>query len=120
MLVCGGGLSKTAEILHLPLYDNDKGVWTLLTQKMACRSTYLANFDNRIVAVGESLIILVTKRSKQHLLKINCLHLRQVQKVRSVDINLHFHTPGKNSSINRSLRALFFNLSLFLPFRMKH
>ncbi len=78
VLVCGGGWSKTAEILQLPRGENDGGVWTLLTQEMtqSFLSTHLVNFDNRIVAVGESLITLVTMRSKQHLFNINCLHLR--------------------------------------------
>ncbi len=35
VLVVGGGNNKTAEILQLPQDDNDKGVWTLLTQQMA-------------------------------------------------------------------------------------
>ncbi len=75
MLVCGGG-NSTAEILQLPRDDNDEGVWTLLTQKMTETfwSTYLVNFYKRIVAVGESLIILVTPKSKQHLINLNCLH----------------------------------------------
>ncbi len=78
VLVCGGGWSRTAEILQLPRDDNEKGVWTLITQKMTQSfwSTYLVNFDNGIVAVGESLITLVTMRPKQHLSNRNCLHLR--------------------------------------------
>ncbi len=78
VLVSGGGLSRTAEILQLPRDDNNKGVWTLLNQKMTRRNgfTYLVNFDNRIVNVGESLISLVTMRSKQTLCNINCSHLR--------------------------------------------
>ncbi len=63
VLVCGGGdglfcWSKTAEILQRD--DNGDGVWTLLSQEMThCFSfTYLVNFNNRIVAVGESLITL--------------------------------------------------------------
>ncbi len=55
VLVCGGG-SKTAEILQLPRGDNDsKGVWTLLTKKMTRYfiSTYLIQFNHRVIAVGE-------------------------------------------------------------------
>ncbi len=80
VLVCGGGAdgSRTAEILQLPRDDNDGGLWTLLNQKMTRHYgfTYLVNFDNRIVAVAESLITLVTPRSKQHLSYMNCFHLR--------------------------------------------
>ncbi len=60
MLVYGGGDGSchsrtTAEILQLPRDDNDKGAWTVLTQEMTQRisPTYLVNFNNRIVAVGE-------------------------------------------------------------------
>ncbi len=76
VLVCGGGWSTTAEILQLPRDDNEKGVWTLLTQGMTQRfwSTYLVNFNNRIVAVGESLITLVPTRPIQHLSNINYFH----------------------------------------------
>ncbi len=77
VLVCGGG-NNTAEILQLPFGDNDKGAWTLLTQEMTrdFLFAYLVNCDNRIVAVSESLITLVTMRSKKTLFKINYLHLR--------------------------------------------
>ncbi len=68
VLVCGGAGDggRTAEIFQLPRDDNDGGVWTLLNQGMTQSfwSTYLVNFNNRIVAVGESLIILVTTRPK--------------------------------------------------------
>ncbi len=67
----------------------------------------------RILAVGESLITLVTMRSKQHLLNINCLHLRTSRGVRRVDNNFHFQAPGKNCSTNRSLRALISKASHF-------
>ncbi len=51
----GGGGNTTAEILHLPRDDNDSGVWTLLTQQMTKPFwiTFLVNFKNRIVVVGE-------------------------------------------------------------------
>ncbi len=119
VLVCGGDLSRTAEILQLPRDDNDGGVWTLLNQEMTRRYgfTYLVNFDNRIVAVGESLITLVTTRPKQHLFKIKCLHLRQGQGLRRVDNNFHFRTSGKNASTDRSLQALFSNASHFFVFQ---
>ncbi len=59
VLVCGGAGAggRKAEILQLPLDDNDGGVWTLLTQEMTQKFefTYLFNFGNRIVAVGESI-----------------------------------------------------------------
>ncbi len=57
VLVCGGG-SKTAEILQLPRGDNDnKGVWTLLTQKTLYYGySYLFEFNHRVIAVGELLI----------------------------------------------------------------
>ncbi len=59
VLVCGGGThgSRTAEILQLPRDDNNRGVWTLLTQEMTQKFefTYLFNFGNRIVAVGKSI-----------------------------------------------------------------
>ncbi len=65
VLVCGGGWGYTAEILQLPRHDNEKGVWTLLTHNMTQGSgfTCLVNLKDRIVAVGESLIILVTTNS---------------------------------------------------------
>ncbi len=56
-LVCGGE-SKTAEILQLPRDNNDsKGVWTLLTQQFThgFLSTYLVNFNRRVIAFGELL-----------------------------------------------------------------
>ncbi len=56
VLVVGGALgSKTAEILQLPRNDTDKGVWTLLTQRMTKPFwiAFLLNFNNRIVVVGE-------------------------------------------------------------------
>ncbi len=66
VLVCGGGAdgSRPAEILQLPRGDNENGMWILLNQEMTQTFlfTYLFNFENRIVAVGESLITLVTMR----------------------------------------------------------
>ncbi len=59
VLVCGGFHgTRTAEVLQLPHNDNDKGVWTLLTQAMTpCYGgTFLVNFNHRIVAVGELLM----------------------------------------------------------------
>ncbi len=61
VLVCGGLFrdSKTAEILQLPRRDSDsKGVWTLLTHQFTHGfwSTYLVQFNRRIIAVGELLI----------------------------------------------------------------
>ncbi len=108
VLACGGGfitLSATAEILQLPRDDNDKGIWTLLTQPMSqgFLSTYFINFDERIVAVGKSLIILVAVKSKQYLFNINCLHFSLRQEVRRIDNYLHMHASGKNSSTDRSL-----------------
>ncbi len=122
VLVCGGGWDTTVEILQLPVDDNEKGVWTLLTQEMTQSfwSIYLVNFNNRIFAVGESLITLVTTRPKPHLTYINCLHLRLERAAGRVDINVHFHAPSKNSSTGRSLCALFSTASLFLTFRMHH
>ncbi len=108
VLVCGGaGWITTAEMLQLPRGDNGGGVWTLLTQPMRQHFsfTYLVNFNNRIVAVGESLINLGGMKTKQHFY-INCIHFRQAQGLRRVDNNLHFHAPGKKFSINRSLRVL--------------
>ncbi len=56
VLVCGGFHgTRTAEMLQLPRNDNEKGVWTLLTQPMTPSGgrTFLVNFNHRIVAVGE-------------------------------------------------------------------
>ncbi len=53
-----GGDSKTAEIFHLPRDDNDKGVWTCLTNPMS-RSfflTFLVNLSDHIFAFGESIV----------------------------------------------------------------
>ncbi len=77
MLVCGSDLITAAEILQLPRGDNERGVWTLLTQEMTqyFSRTYLMNFNNRIVAVGESLITLVAMNLK-HLSNLYCLLLR--------------------------------------------
>ncbi len=81
VLVVGGGSSgrNTAEVLQLPHDDNDRGVWTLLTQPLTrdFYRTFLLNFDNRILAVGEFLINLVTVTSQQRLSIMNCLHLRR-------------------------------------------
>ncbi len=58
VLVCGGW-SKTAEILQLPRGNNDsQGVWTQLTQQLThgFTSTFLVNFNHRVIAVGELLI----------------------------------------------------------------
>ncbi len=54
VLVADGG-STNAEILQLPHDDNDRGVWTLLTQPLSqpFSRSFLVNFYNRIVAVGE-------------------------------------------------------------------
>ncbi len=122
VLVCGGGWSTTTEILQLPRDVNEKGIWTLLTQEMTqpFLFNYLVNFDNRILAVGESLITRVTPRSKQHLSNMNCFHLRLRRGVGRVDNNLHFHTSGKNASTYRSMRALFRLPVSFLSFRMHH
>ncbi len=80
MLVVGGGSSgsRTAEVLQLPHGDNDRGVWTLLTQPLSrCfYRTFLVNFNKRIVAVGELHINLVSTTSKQRLSSMNCLHFR--------------------------------------------
>ncbi len=81
VLVVGGGYSgcKTAEVLQQPRNDNDRGVWTLLTQPLSrdFYRTFLVNFNSRVVAVGELLINLVSTTSKQRLSIINCLHFRQ-------------------------------------------
>ncbi len=56
VLVVGGfNGCKTAEVLQLPHGDNDRGVWTLLTQPLTrdFYGTFLVTFNNRIVAVGE-------------------------------------------------------------------
>ncbi len=68
----------TAEVLQLPHDDNDPGVWTLLTQPLTrgFGRTFLVNFNNRIVAVGELLINLVTISSKQRLSIMFYLHFR--------------------------------------------
>ncbi len=64
LVVGGGGYfgCKTAELLQLPHDDNDRGVWTLLTQPLTrgFEKTFLLNFNNRIVAVGEKHIHLVS------------------------------------------------------------
>ncbi len=57
--VCGGfHRTRTAEVLRLPHSDNDKGVWTLLTQAMTPSDggPFLVNFNHCIVAVGELLM----------------------------------------------------------------
>ncbi len=53
VLVAGGG-SRTAEILHLPRDDNDSGVWTRIRMPLTKNFfiTFLANFNNRILAFG--------------------------------------------------------------------
>ncbi len=122
VLVCGGGfisLSTTAEILQLPRADNDMGIWTLLTQPMSqgFLSTYFINFDERIVAVGKSLIILVAVKSKQYLFNISCLHFSLRQEVRRIDNYLHMHASGKNSSTDRSLWALLPTASHWFAFQ---
>ncbi len=80
VLVVGGGSSgsNTAEVLQLPRGDNDRGVWTLLTQPLTrgFGLTFLVNFNNRVVAVGELLINLVTITSQQRLSIMTCLHFR--------------------------------------------
>ncbi len=60
VLVVGVG-SQTAEILQLPRDVSDPGVWTLLTQPLSpgFKETFLVNFSNRIVAVGELHINLI-------------------------------------------------------------
>ncbi len=75
VLVCGGCWGATPEILQLPRGEKENGVWTL-TKKMTYyfSFTYLVNFNDRIVALGESIITLVTTRPKQHLTNMNCLH----------------------------------------------
>ncbi len=81
VLVVGGsfGGSETAEVLQLPHDDNDRGVWTLLTQPLTryFSRTFLVNFNNRIVAIGELLINLITMSSKQRLSIVTCLHFRK-------------------------------------------
>ncbi len=78
VLVVGGG-STTAEILQLPHDDSDRGVWTLLTKPLTrgFEKTFLINFNNRIVAVGELYINLVTMSSKQRLSGRTCFHFRR-------------------------------------------
>ncbi len=80
VLVVGGYYGcKTAEVLQLPHDDNDRGVWTLLTQPLTrdFYGTFLVNFNNRILAVGELFINLVTMSSKQRLSIVTCFHFRQ-------------------------------------------
>ncbi len=79
VLVVGGGGNETAEILQLPQDDNDKGVWTLLTQQMTRDfwTTFLVSFNNRIVVVGEYMIKLVPISSKRRVSNMCCLHFRQ-------------------------------------------
>ncbi len=80
VLVVGGGYSgcKTAEVLQLPRDDNDRGVWTLLTQPLSREfyNTFLVHFNSRIVTVGGLLINLVTITSKQRLSVRTCFHFR--------------------------------------------
>ncbi len=77
VLVVGGG-NNTAEIFQLPRDDNDKGVWTLLTQNLthSFMANFLVNFNNRIVVVGELLIKVLPITSKHRLSNMCCLHLR--------------------------------------------
>ncbi len=79
VLVVGGGGSKTAEVLQLPHDDNERGVWTLLTQQLSrdFRRNFIVNFSNRIVAVGELNINLVMIISKQRWSIMTCFHFRQ-------------------------------------------
>ncbi len=81
VLVVGGGFwgNKTAEVLQLPHDDNDRGVWTLLTQPLSREfyGTFLVNFNNRILAVGELHINLVTITSKQRLSSMTHFHFRR-------------------------------------------
>ncbi len=99
VLVVGGG-RRTAEILQLPHDDNDRGVWTLLTQPLTrgFGRTFLVNFNNRIVGVGELLINLVTITSQQRLSIVTCLHFRQEWALRRVDDDIHVQASGKNLS----------------------
>ncbi len=76
-LVVGGyDGCKTAEVLQLPRDDNDRGVWTLLTQPLSLgfEETFLVNFNNRILAVGELHINLATIISKQRLSSMTHFH----------------------------------------------
>ncbi len=80
VLVVGGyDGCKTAEVLQLPHGDNDRGVWTLLTQPLTrdFEITFLINFNNRIVAVGELCINLIPITSQQRFSIMTCLHFRQ-------------------------------------------
>ncbi len=79
VLFVGGG-SNTAEVLQLPRDEHDQGVWTLLTQPLSrgFGLTFLVNFNNRIVAVGELSINLVKITSNQRLSIMNCPHFRRV------------------------------------------
>ncbi len=80
VLVAGGGYNgcNTAEVLQLPHDDNDRGIWTLLNQPLTrnFERTFLIYFNNRIVAVGELHINLVTITSKQRLTSITHFHFR--------------------------------------------
>ncbi len=96
VLVVGGG-SKTAEVLQLPRDYNDRGVWTLLTQPLSrdFYRSFLVNFNNRVVAVGELHIHLVRITSTLCMSIMNCLHFRQEQALRRVDDDIHFQASGK-------------------------
>ncbi len=78
LVVGGSGNSKTADVLQLQFDDNDRGVWTLLTQPLTLdfSRTFLLSFNNRILAVGELLINLVKITSKKCLSNIYRLHFR--------------------------------------------
>ncbi len=79
VLVAGGGGNNTAEILQLPSDENDIGVWTLLTQPLTREytTTFLVNFDNRIVAVGMLRIKVLTVNFKLRLSVIDYFHFRR-------------------------------------------
>ncbi len=59
-------INLSAEILQPPRDDNEKGVWTLITQPMSRRfgETFLVKFNRRVIGVGDlpiSYIIFISK-----------------------------------------------------------
>ncbi len=73
VLVATGG-SSLAEVLHVPRHDNDRDVWTLITQPLtqAYHTTILVNFNNRFLAIGKLPIRQAISNKKSWPVNMNC------------------------------------------------
>ncbi len=82
LLVAAGG-SRFADVLHVTRYETDRDVWTLITQPLtqAYQTTFLVNFNNRILAIGKLPIRQAISNKKSWPVNMYCSPYRMLERM---------------------------------------